>query len=775
MSLSCALWATSLQQWTRRYLLRVQPAQCSPDTRARMRAFYADGVDKMHISWAVEKLPELLHLSLFLFFAGLAIFLFNVNHEVFSYVIWWIVLFLMVYVVITLLPIVRHDSAYYSPHSALAWMLYTSIAFVTFKILALITYRPKQRSHSTSKRCHNLANRYHRWLLGGVEKAAEETVKSQLPKIDGRIFEWTITALGNDDSLEKFFEAIPGFLNSNLVKGPETDSLEEETGSLEDPGRKLNDALHGFCDRTLSSDSASDADKLRRIDISLKAMSLIRVSGASSILHNILFKRWDEMPQTLEMGHGLAHWCTVDNKTTAYYGQSIIARILASVQERDNNWISLAARTFGPPEHDLWKNIINIGGGDSRLLAIFIHVTRQSFRPDYSDWMVLEALSKLDICKTLPSLQHDFCTLWNEVVQEARKQGPSTFPVHILKRIRHLYNPLHTGIDAPKALSASTNFDPILRQPLSYPLCKITSHRPLPDTLLRSPTDDVNTVSRQARQVNNVIEPPSSSNPMTTSKTGATRIVTSHTSHWHMIPPTNPVHPSSRPTGALPTVVVPAAPQYITSTATLSHPQEESEQEDSDMVASGAEPGNSQILTTASTHAPTLTLAPTPTSLPNTPSDSYDAGAPSVSNSSHFTPPFIRPSIPASPSTGSATLGLVDTGNICFANTVLQLLVNLPPFWNLFRELDDLKRQRGAVVLETGRGATPLVEATDRLFKEFIIEESPSTLQQSQLATGGTSRADLLEPTYMYDAMKEKRQLTPLLVCSCPHVAVSCH
>ena len=262
---------------------------------------------------------------------------------------------------------------------------------------------------------------------------------------------------------------------------------------------------------------------------------------------------------------------------------------------------------------------------------------------------------------------------------------------------------------------------------------------------------------------------------MTTSKTGATSRAS------HMIPPTNPVHPSSHPTGALPTVVVPAARQDITPTAMLSHPQEASEQQGSDIVAPGAESENSQILSTASRHAPAPTLAPIPTSLPNTPSDSYDAGIPSVSNSSHFTPPFVRSSISASPLTGCATLprlrahGLVNTGNTCFANTVLQLLVNLPPFWNLFRELDDLKRQRGAVVLETGRGATPLVAATDRFFKEFIIEESPSKLPHSQLATGGTSRADLLEPTYMYDAMKEKRQLKALLVCSCPHVAVSCH
>ena len=88
MSFSCALWATLLQRWARRYLHQAQPARCSPDKRARMRAFFAEGVEKMHIPWAVEGLPTLLHLSLFLFFAGLAIFLFNINREVFCHVVW---------------------------------------------------------------------------------------------------------------------------------------------------------------------------------------------------------------------------------------------------------------------------------------------------------------------------------------------------------------------------------------------------------------------------------------------------------------------------------------------------------------------------------------------------------------------------------------------------------------------------------------------------------------------------------------------------------------
>ena len=92
-----------------------------------MRAFFAEGVDNMHIPLVVEALPMLLHLSVFLFLGGLIIFLFNVEHAVFSSVMWWTGLFVMVYVLITVMPIVRHNSPYYAPLSQPAWFLYASM------------------------------------------------------------------------------------------------------------------------------------------------------------------------------------------------------------------------------------------------------------------------------------------------------------------------------------------------------------------------------------------------------------------------------------------------------------------------------------------------------------------------------------------------------------------------------------------------------------------------------------------------------------------------
>ena len=118
----------------------------------------------------------------------------------------------------------------------------------------------------------------------------------------------------------------------------------------------------------------------------------------------------------------------------------------------------------------------------------------------------------------------------------------------------------------------------------------------------------------------------------------------------------------------------------------------------------------------------------------------------------------------------------MNTASMCLANAVLQLLVNSPPLWDTFR---DLKGQRGEGSSEIGGGATPLVDATVKFFEEFMNREkhSPPTQRPLRQLTGGKMRedgeeekepdvVDSFETTYIYDAIKEKRQLKRLLVRS---------
>ncbi len=324
-----------------------------------MRAFFSDGVDKMHLPWAVEALPTLLHLSLFLFFAGLVIFLFNINHDVFSSVIWWIGIFTMAYAWITLMPILRHDSPYYAPLSSTAFLLYASIQHALFKVLALVTWS-YGTTYQTWERFRDSRDVYRGWIVGGIEKAAEETFSEQSSEIDLCILDSTISALGGDDTLEKFFEAIPGFINSKLVE-----ELEREFPfSLH---KKLWGALNGFQNRTLSSNSVIESVKTRRLIICMNTMNAIPGPFIDSeFLRDILEKCLGQVAPSIETACTLARWYFNSDQRIAQYARHRVAGILGSVRERDDRWTALAKDHLHFPESVLQEYIAH---GDSVSLA----------------------------------------------------------------------------------------------------------------------------------------------------------------------------------------------------------------------------------------------------------------------------------------------------------------------------------------------------------------------------------------------------------------------
>ena len=797
MGLSCALLATSSHQWARRYIRFTQPARCSPEKRARMRAFFANGVDKMHIPWAVEALPTLLHLSLFFFFSGLVIYLFNVDQEVFTYVALWIGLFSMVYGLITLLPLIRQDSPYYSPLSIPAWFLYTRIQYVTYKFLAFITSGRHYGSYPTWERYRDLRERYRRWMLGGVEKRVEETVLEQSSEIDIRILSWTISALGNDGSLEEFFEAIPGLFNSKLVENLERDFpvtlLKTFWGSLD-----------AFMGRTLSSNSVKESVKTRRIAICRDIMSMI--PGSINSMQDNLRSHFDQIPLSIERLQAMTRWFTRSPDDVSYTARIRAAENLARMEERDGRWIKLASKVYGLPESDLQRNIDL--GEDNVLLSTLIDVSRRVIR-SHEFWLV-GPLTQFDISRTLPRLQHDFCTLWNELVQEAEKQENYIIPSNVLRLIHPLHNALHQGtFNTPTAFSTFTRgLNPILFGPWSYPLCDstrlhvtnspavsiITQPGISPDTSAYPTSHGSNTVRQQDEQISIIVEPPSPSDSTTASEIGGC----SHASTATPLTNMDPVHSCPPPTDAFTTGGVVSAPKD-TPADLLFHPLEGTAQRDIVASCAIAEPDIREIMSGP---------APTPPA-PNNLLAYCDVGAASASDP--LLPPssVVGCSIPAPPPpfhvpplsnaeiltllcsttpshpTSNAILprprarGLVNVGSMCFANAILQLLVHSPPFWNLFRALGNVNGHRGAGGPETGGGATPLVDATVRLVEEFMFEEKepPPVQQLPQQAEGGKPReeheakiesnvVDSFEPTYMYDAMKKKRQLKNLLVRS---------
>lgn len=118
-----------LRQWARRYIRVTQP-RYGPPKKARIRTFFAEGVEKLHLQLVVEALPTLVHLSLFFFFAGLVVFLCNVNLVIFNVVLSWVSVGVAGYGCLTFMPIFRHDSPFSTPLSLPAWLAVNGIPFV---------------------------------------------------------------------------------------------------------------------------------------------------------------------------------------------------------------------------------------------------------------------------------------------------------------------------------------------------------------------------------------------------------------------------------------------------------------------------------------------------------------------------------------------------------------------------------------------------------------------------------------------------------------------
>jgi hypothetical protein len=475
ISLTCALLATFLQQWARRYLKITQP-RYSLHKRARIRAFFAEGVEKCLLPWVVETLPTLLHISLFLFFAGLVVFLSNVNMTIFKLVLSWVGMCTALYGCITLMPIFRHDTPYHTSLSSSAWPSVIGIAFFVSALSGLSLYWTVY-FHPGAEWLIKFARRCYRLLLHGMQKTLEEAALSFPSEIDVRAFMWTFDCLDEDHELERFFSGLPGLRSSKVVNDP-LPSLTVWQKS------KLRQALTGFIDRTFSSDLLPAVVKERRAIVCAKAFDPVHFRNAFSVFDKILSKYKYSGPLATGIVHIVGGWTKGEHAILD--AQATISMIVARVHPHDDSWFNLASNAMAVPE-DALRNYAT--HGDSLSLAILIHVVRQQFSyfrksswPTADFSFVLEAASKFNGRDTLPDLQDDFCALWNQISRKARNDNSQQMAFRILGRIRNIYLALHQDSDsAPTRFCASTgDEDDILRlwEPSFYPLCTFPGHNP---------------------------------------------------------------------------------------------------------------------------------------------------------------------------------------------------------------------------------------------------------------------------------------------------------
>ncbi|KAI9457994.1 hypothetical protein BJY52DRAFT_446804 [Lactarius psammicola] len=229
LSLNCALSATLMQQWARRYQELAQ-RRGATHKRGRMRAYIFDGLNRFGMAQAVATMPRLLHISVFLFFAGLIEFLFPIYTTVAYATLGCILAFALAYAILTVLPNIFLNCPYGTPLSGYTWRIIHFFVFVFLRIILEIrkslskiwslANRRARQSDGLQKWRKTLEEqvKVHRQLFWqGLRKSVELSAYRAKSMVVTGALEWALTALDEDKEIEEFAAQVPGFFNSRVV------------------------------------------------------------------------------------------------------------------------------------------------------------------------------------------------------------------------------------------------------------------------------------------------------------------------------------------------------------------------------------------------------------------------------------------------------------------------------------------------------------------------------------------------------------------------------
>ena len=195
-SLVAALLATLVQQWVRDYI-HVFQRYGNPLKGARLRQYLYEGVEGWYMPRVARFVPGLVHLSLFLFFAGLVDSLLATSTTVGVTTIIPITICTSFYVFGMFAPVINPQCPFRNPFSGLIWYLKQKVH--------PRRYLDRASGGSIKAISSNLSE-------GQIQLAMEES--GERKDRDVRAVQWLIQNRTEDDEMESFVIAIPGAFTS---------------------------------------------------------------------------------------------------------------------------------------------------------------------------------------------------------------------------------------------------------------------------------------------------------------------------------------------------------------------------------------------------------------------------------------------------------------------------------------------------------------------------------------------------------------------------------
>jgi hypothetical protein len=242
LSLTSAFIATLLQQWARRYV-ETAKVPSEPNHRARVRWFLFLGTDLYKMRLLVEMAPALLHLSVYLFFAGLVIIFHTINKKVAIAVDVSVGLFALAYIMLSILPCLDFRCPYLTPTSYILWYLYHLFLSFAARCLYWLVKRlygcfaepsldgiissPWQRKLVDWLDSREKAIRKHwRYFMDGFRKSVINgaiNAQEEDHKIITSLF--TVLSLSDEIKLQKLAASIPRHRTLDLIRPVESGKI----------------------------------------------------------------------------------------------------------------------------------------------------------------------------------------------------------------------------------------------------------------------------------------------------------------------------------------------------------------------------------------------------------------------------------------------------------------------------------------------------------------------------------------------------------------------
>jgi Family of unknown function (DUF6535) len=215
-SLLAALLAILVQQWVRNYM-HVFQRYDDPLKSSRLRQYLYEGCERWKMPRVAEAVPGFLHVSLFLFFAGLGDSLLNINTKVALSTILPFGVSGLLYIFTIFAPIIYPQSPYHNIFSGILWYLIQK---------SRVTGRRFREHGSNGEMKSASAN----MAQGQMQLAMEETMARKARDVVAT--RWLINNLTQDAEMEKFLSAIPGSFNTDW--GAEVWKRVDEHHEIED-------------------------------------------------------------------------------------------------------------------------------------------------------------------------------------------------------------------------------------------------------------------------------------------------------------------------------------------------------------------------------------------------------------------------------------------------------------------------------------------------------------------------------------------------------------